>query len=430
MIVGRVKGLGDLARLSRASRLFQSLVEPLIYQFVGTFNPTRRWTLKMPQYKRLMKAVQLVPRLSNLVTEVDHVISSQQSCRMYGGRFMCYCEEHERIFGQMLSRLSALQTLHLCCWLPSHGTKHSPHSYLLAPTNQQLRAFNLRCNCCDRPDEYTSALVLTPLISSVTSLCIQLPTTHTQNFSPQVSPTLPQATENALRLALQNGDTLPQLKALAFDGRGVSNLILQHRPIERINIIPWLDPMTLCQAAMWSTIATSPGNPKAVFVSYALLWIPDIINCVEKFHYLAIIGIFEFLSGPDEDALQQIAPLSALPHLHTICVDRNRTRASEHLPYHDITPWFIHLLGEKLTTIDRVLVESQYRRDKDPGPVLWERKRCEEGWSPFQQRSSSVRYQDLASDRVILQPNSPQGACCHDIQISVPGGLDQGGNGG
>lgn len=275
-------------------------------------------------------------------------------------------------------------------------------------------------DCVHLASEYASALVSAPLISSVTSLSLNVssdPFLH-QEIAPG----------NSLHLALQNENTLPQLTALVFDGRWISNLILQHRLIEKIRITPWLYPVALCQAALWSTIATSPGNPKALFADDALQWLPDIISCPEKFHYLGIIGLFSFPRGRDKKVLRKIAPLASLPHLHTVCVDRTRNNETEHLPGDDITPRFIYLLGQELPTIEKVLVDSWGRRVNRPGPVLWER--CEEGWATFQKRSNPVSYQDLVKDRATLRPESPQGTCCHDIPMGVTQRLELRTNGG
>ena len=283
MIIERVDEKPDLANTCRVSKLFKVISEPLLYSRLYVINVAEGGTWRPKQQLKLLRTIRHTPRLSALITEFSHVIKSTSKCGVYTSVIVCTCDEHDRRLGKALPLLSALRGLHLLCH--RHLADKKPHPYLLAPTRQRLQRFSLGCFCSRRPEEYAVALLSTPLVTSVTTLYLQLSPNDLIRC-------------DLLHSALQQPTFLPNLRFLGFDGTWLSNSIISQRPIERIGLRKWVGTVESRVEAMSRTIAAAPGDTKAIFAVGFLQWLPIIGSNLKAFGNLTVIGTFSFPRNP------------------------------------------------------------------------------------------------------------------------------------
>jgi F-box-like len=295
----------DLAALCIVSKAFAAFCIPMLYKTI--FIEGTQTKLHLRLYHTLQE-----PRFSNLVTELSVSLHRDSVCGKYNHkgvtlpfRRSCTCNAYDRLLGEAILTLSALESLTLWCTLCRTG---HDHGYLLHPQVPMLRRFAFHCYTSGRfsNDLPVKSILLAPFMPKVTALVLEC---HAAMISSSIS-----LDDQAF---IDNPNVAPQLHTLQYATEFArSNLLaglLAERPIQRLCIDTSTHHSHGAYAhSLQSSLWKSPGTLSHLFSVDLLQWLPRAMTeTIKPYRNLKFIGT---ITGSHTE----VSPVYLFPS-HTNC---------------------------------------------------------------------------------------------------------------
>ncbi|KIM20061.1 hypothetical protein M408DRAFT_30686 [Serendipita vermifera MAFF 305830] len=271
-IFSYIEDRNDNLNLCRTSKLFRSIVEPLVYKNID---------LNFDGYEdNLSRSLQLLeiiqnPRLWNIITAVR--VTSQPCLKRSKSTEdhvkKCTCGVIDQRLGTALQSIQTLEVLSISCTL-CRNLYTGRHRYLTNLGTRRMRHFDYECRCSMGNSFDLPTLFTAPWIQSLNSLC----------WLTNIWTTIP---SEQLEKLLKNPNFLPQLNTLHYSGHGMFEKLLTGRKITRLS--GGIDVMTQIGAH----INKSSITHLSIHTSF-LSRILDIPGVLKQFHNLQHIGTITF----------------------------------------------------------------------------------------------------------------------------------------
>jgi hypothetical protein len=222
-IIDLVYGRIELSRLCRTCRLFQTIVEPRLYQ---VYLPHSEW-FKRVDIRQIIRHTRLEFILNTVILELygwkyckgrPKLSFIKNSNRR---RIACRCDKLDECVGKSLVHLINLKVLRLDCDLCGVQSCQR-HGWISALETRSLQEINVTCHCSRIDEEMTIKIFSSPCMNSVTMLGWHV----YRSVSHQAQ---------LLDFHLMREPILPNLRYLDHRGSSVDNLLLYHQPITRLS---------------------------------------------------------------------------------------------------------------------------------------------------------------------------------------------------
>ncbi|CAG8655113.1 3551_t:CDS:10, partial [Acaulospora colombiana] len=220
----------DLSRLCQTSKFLQSIAGPQLYErhFIYTEQAKRmsiRSALVHSQFEFLINTLCL--RLERWSVVSGSVVYCQSSIGHDSAKRLsrCSCDELDETLQATLPSLLNLKELRLNCCLCETKLydehRYERHQYFATLQTKMLQEVKFSCSCSFMDQKQLVKYFGAPCMATVTTLrwCVR---------GLYITP-------EYLKASFSNRNILPKLQSLYYEGSKLDDLLLQHRPIQRIS---------------------------------------------------------------------------------------------------------------------------------------------------------------------------------------------------